>query len=383
MIHTNYPFLRSVGMMIGAIIGVGVFGLPYAFAQSGSSLGLLELLIFGAMMAILALMLGEVVVQTPGRHRIVTYLGMYLGTSWRWMTLVALGFGIWGAMLAYMVVGGQFLHVLLSPLAGGDTVAYSYLVGFLAAALVFGGLKFASKIEYIVVTILLLLFIFIILASAPHVDPSNFVALNFANAFIPYGVIIFALTGVGVIPELKDVLGSRHKRHMSGVIVTGFTIVVCLYTLFSLAVVGVTGAHTSPSAFASLIPELGETFRIVATLLGSVTILSIYMVLGVELLNTFKYDFGLPHRVAWLLVCFTPVILFALGVREFIDIIGFVGSVFNGFLGILIALSYWTMRRRGLCRTAHCINFPTLLTWLIIAVFGSGIVWELVRILVQ
>lgn len=383
MIHPNYPFLRSVGMMIGAIVGVGVFGLPYAFAQSGLSLGLLELLILGAIMAILALMLGEVVVQTPGRHRLVTYIGMYLGDSWRWVTLVALGFGVWGAMLAYMVVGGQFLHILLSPLVGGDTAMYSYLIGFLAAALVFGGLKFASKIEYIIVAILLLLFIFIILASAPHIDPSHFTAFDFSNVFIPYGVIIFALTGAGVIPELKDVLGGRHKRYMPLVIVMGFTIVMCLYALFSLAVVGVTGADTSPSAFAGLIPKLGETFRVVATLLGSVTILSIYMVLGVELLNTFKYDFGLPHRVAWLLVCFTPVILFAMGVREFIDIIGFVGGVFNGFLGILVALCYWTMRRRGLCRTPHCINFPVLLTWLVIAVFSGGIIWELVHTLVQ
>lgn len=370
-------------MMIGSIVGVGVFGLPYAFAQGGFGLGLLELLFLGGMLVILQLMLGEIVAQTPGHHRLVNYIGIYTSRFWKWVTLVALAFGVWGAMLAYMLVGGTFLHLLLSPILGGDPALYSYVLAIIASVLVFGGLVFASRIEYWVVAALLFLFTFIILASAPLIDFSHYSTLNLQDFFIPYGVILFSLSGMGIVPELKDVLGEKHKRMLSPVIMTGMGIIVVLYALFAFAVVGVTGADTSWMAFEGLVPHLGDTFRIVATLLGSLTILSIYMVLGVELLNTFKFDFNLRHGAAWFLVCAVPIVLFAMGMREFIDIIGFVGSVFGGILGILVALSYWTMRRRGICRTHHCINFPASLTWLIIAIFAAGIIFEVFTVLIN
>lgn len=383
MVHPNRPFLRSVGMMIGSIVGVGVFGLPYAFAQGGFALGLLELLFLGTLLVVLQLMLGEIVAQTPGHHRLVNYIGIYTGRLWKWVTLVALAFGVWGAMLAYMLVGGTFLHLLLSPVLGGDPALYSYAFAMIASGLVFGGLILASHIEYWVVCALLFLFAFIILASAPLVDFSHYATLNLGEFFIPYGVILFSLSGMGIVPELKDLLGQKHQRMLSPVIVTGMGIILALYALFAFVVVGVTGGETSLMAFDGLVPHLGHTFLIVATLLGSLTILSIYMVLGVELLNTFKFDFDLRHRTAWFLVCAVPIVLFMMGMREFIDIIGFVGSVFGGILGILVALSYWTMRRRGVCRTHHCINFPGSLTWLIITIFVAGIIFEVITVLLN
>jgi tyrosine-specific transport protein len=382
MVHPNRPFLRSVGMMIGAIVGAGVLGLPYAVAQGGFALGLLELLLLGALLVVLQLMLGEIVVQTPGHHRLVNYIGIYTGRFWKGVTLIALALGVWGAMLAYMLVGGTFLHLLLSPVFGGDPALYSYILATLASISVFGGLFFASHIEYWVVGALLFLFIFIMLASAPFIDFSHYTTVNLKNFFIPYGVILFSLSGMGIVPELKDVLGEKHRRLLSPVIVTGMGIIVMLYALFAFVVVGVTGTDTSFMAFDGLVPYLGETFRVVTTLLGSLIILSIYMVLGVELLNTFKFDFNLRHRTAWFLVCVVPLALFAVGMREFINIIGFVGSVFGGILGILVALSYWRMRRRGICRTHHCIHFPAPLTWLLITILAAGILWEVVVMLV-
>lgn len=383
MIHPNRPFLRSVGMMIGAIIGVGVFGLPYAFAQSGFGLGLLELLCIGGILVTLQLMLGEVVVQTPGHHRLVGYVEMYVGPMWKWVTLTALGLGIWGAMLAYMVVGGTFLHLLLSPVFGGEVAVYSYVVAGIGTLLIYGGLTLASKIEYLVVLALLFLFTFIILASIPEISFSHYTTLDVSHAFIPYGVILFSLAGMGIVPELKDVLGKKHKRQLASVIVVAMTTVLSLYALFAFAVVGVTGSETTSSAFDGLVPYLGETFLVVATVLGTLTILSIYMVLGIELLNTFKFDFHLKHRLSWLLVSAVPILLFALGMREFIHIIGFVGGVFGGFLGILVALTYWSLRRKGLCREHHCINFPAPLTWIIITVFSGGIILEVFTTLIR
>ena len=165
--------------------------------------------LLGGLLVVLQLMLGEIVAQTPGHHRLVNYIGIYTGRFWKWVTLVALSLGVWGAMLAYMLVGGTFLHLLLSPILGGGEAVYSYALAIIASALVFGGLVLASRIEYLVVGALLFLFTFIILASLPLVDVSHYTTLDLKEFFIPYGVILFSLSGMGIVPELKDVLGKR------------------------------------------------------------------------------------------------------------------------------------------------------------------------------
>jgi len=376
MRHASLPFFRSLGMMIGAMIGVGVFGLPYAFAQSGFGVGLLQLFVLGVLLVILQLMFSEVVVQTPGSHRLVSYIGLYLGPVWKWVTLLAFALGIWGAMLAYMVVGGEFLYSLLFPFLGGSPSVYAYAVAGISSLFIFGGLKYVSKMEILIISILLFLFLFIILASLPHIQLEHYATIDLSHFFVPYGVILFALAGLGIVPEIKEVLGSNHLRLMAPVIISGMCIILFIYAFFSFAIIGVSGPATTPTAFEGLVPSLGETFRIVTAMLGSVTIFSIYLILGIELLNTFKFDFHRSHRFSWVLVCLVPILFYSFGFREFIHIISFVGGVFGGILGILVALMYWVMRRSSFCKTHHCLNFPAPLTWAIIAIFSFGIIIE-------
>jgi amino acid permease len=276
-------------------------------------------------------------------------------------------------MLAYMVVGGQFLSLV----TGSASLAYPYLIGIAAAVLISGGLRLASRTEVCVVIILLFLFAFVILASVPHISPNAFFTLQPSNWFVPYGVLLFALSGFAIVPEMKDFLGGRHKRELARAIVMAMSVIVVLYACFSLAVVGVTGDTTTQVAFDGLARTLGPTFSFLAPLLGVMTVLSIYMILGMELLNILKFDFRLSHGQAWFATSLMPLLLFALGMREFIAIIGFVGSIFGGLIAILIVMSYVIMRRRGLCKEPHCINFPAVLTWMLIVVFLVGILLEI------
>jgi len=370
-------------MMIGAIIGVGIFGLPYAFAQSGIAIGLFWLIIVGGLLTILQLMFAEVVVQTEGKHRLAGYIEIYLGRKLSWIGMFGLASGIWGAMTAYIIVGGRFLFLLLNPLFGGPELVYSIIVAVVATYLIYRGLIFASKLEVILIGALLFLFTFIILLSIPEIQLGNFQVSSLSGFFLPYGVILFSMAGTGIVPELKDVLGKKQEHNLGRVIIIGMSVIMLLFGLFSLTVVGVTGAETSQTAFDGLIPVLGPTFRIVATLLGSITILSIYMVLGIELQNTLRYDFHMKRVISWLLVTGVPIILFASGVREFINLIGFVGAVFGGITGILLALTYKKMKKSPVCRSHKCLNFPDVLTWLVIAIFAGGIAFQIISIFVS
>lgn len=361
-------------MMIGAIVGVGVFGLPYAFAQSGFGVGFLWLVVVGVLLLFMQLMFGEVAIQTTGKMRLPGYVGHYIGKKWGYLALASMIFGIWGAMVAYMIVGGEFLHILLEPIFGGDVWLYSYIIAGISGMMMYGGLKRASRIESVVVVTLLFLFALIILTSLPSVQLEHYFTMDLSNVFIPYGVILFSMAGVGIVPEIKDVLGPRHKQDMGKVIMIGMGVIMAIYLLFAFAVVGVTGPETSQTAFEALSRIFGPTFTITTTLLGSLTILSIFMVLGIQAMNTFKYDFSLSHNAAWMVVMTVPVTLFAVGLREFITIAGFIGGVFGGLMGILIVMSYWKMRRSNICKQHHCAKFPGWLSGCIILMFLAGMI---------
>lgn len=372
--HPDLAWWRTVGTMIGGVVGVGVFGLPYAFAQSGWWLGLTMLLVLGFLITLLNFMYAEVVEQTSGRHRLVGYVKNYLG---RWpANLMGVVFAVYacGAMLAYVLIGGNFLHTLLSPLLGGSLIAYQLIMAACSACLTFGGIKKMAKLETFVVSGLIFLFVFMIILSLTSFEPRNIMSVHLSGWFAPYGVLFFALSGLGVIPEMKDVLGAKRRHELPHTILFGQFLILALYALFTLAVVGVTGSATTPSAFDGLTSMFGRTFAVAGSLLGSVVVLSIFSLVSVELQGVLRFDYKINQKIAWLLTVSVPVILLLLGFSQFIELISFLGAVLGGLMGIIVVIMYEKMRRAGFCPVHRCLNVPKVIVWLLIAVFAGGII---------
>jgi len=378
--HPDFAWWRTVGTMVGGMVGVGVFGLPYAFAQSGGLIGISMLLALGFLIMLLNFMYAEVVEQTPGRHRLVGYVKNYLG-QWpaNLMALVFIPYA-WGAMLAYILVGGDFLHTLLAPLLGGPLLAYQLSLAAFSAVLTFGGIKKLAKLETFIVGGLIFLFVFMILASLPFLEPRNILAAHLGNWFVPYGVLLFALSGLGVIPEMKDVLGARRRHQLPHAILFGQVVVVALYGLFALAVIGVTGPATTPAAFDGLASMFGRTFAVVGSLLGSIAILSIFSLVSIELQDIWRFDYKINQKISWLLTIIAPVIFLLFGVSQFVELIGFLGAVFGGLIGIVVVIMYEKMRQAGLCPIHKCLRVPHFVAWLLITIFVGGIIQTIFKL---
>lgn len=376
MVHPNIKFLRAIGTLIGGMIGVGVFGLPYAFAQAGFILGALIFIVVGLLVGILMLMYGQIVIEARGRHRLVGHVKHYLGERWSWITAVTHTVSLWGAMLAYIIVGGHFLYILIGPIFGGPETVYALIMAISASALIYRGLKFVSQIEVFIVITLLFLFVFIIILGFFYSTPANLTGFDWSNFFVPYGVTLFAFGGLGVIPEMRDVLGQQRNRLLQALYI-GLTIVGVLYLLFALAVVGVTGGNTSEMALNGLIPIFGAGFGVITAFLGSLTILSIFTILGIELLDLLKFDYHLKHQQAWALTMFVPIILFILGLREFIDLVGFIGAVFSAALGMIVVIVYEKMKKSRASQKNGFLNIPTPVSAIIICIFIIGALVEI------
>lgn len=377
MTESNKRWFRSVGTMIGAIIGIGVFGIPYAFAQAGFFVGLAELLVVGFLIVLLQLQYAEVTIQTPGHRRLSGLAERHLGKKWKpWVALVLFGVA-WGAMTAYIIVAGEFLFTLLGPTIGGTPFIYS--VGFFVLESIFllWGLKKISGAEVYVVGILLILFGAIVAIGLPSVQPTNLLTADLTKMILPYGVLLFAMAGLGVIPEMHDIFGEKYENRLRSATITAMVIIMLVYVVFAFAVVGVTGAGTTDEAIRGLGEALGPTVSMLGSLLGIITLVSIYMIVGIGVKDTLKWDFKMNQWASWLITISVPIGLFLVGVREFITVISFSGAVFGALTAVVVILVYEKMRPK-IEKRKHSMILPKYLSYILGAVFLCGAIVSII-----
>ena len=113
-------YLEGIGLLVGMIIGAGIFGLPYAVYSAGIFWGLLFFVVALSMLLLVSLLYGEVAYLTPGKHRFAGYVGMYLGKYEQYLSFFLILFGNYGALLVYGILGGIFLHNIFSGLGNGE-----------------------------------------------------------------------------------------------------------------------------------------------------------------------------------------------------------------------------------------------------------------------
>ncbi len=368
---------RAGESLVGAMIGVGVFGLPFAFVKAGFFVGLAYLVVLGLVIMTLQLMMAEVSLQTPGRHRIAGYVQKYFGKKWGVASALVTIAMAWGALVAYVLVGSEFLHTLLYPMIGGEI--FLYQIGFLVVGffIALHGLKAVASTEVYLVGALILALIVIIVRSLIQVDVSNLVTLDGFDVFLPYGVVLFALGGIAIVPELKDVLG-RYKSSMRTVIPLSTMLVVILYGLFVTAVVGVTGEATTQEAIAGLGAVLGPWVLILGSVLGFLAVSTSFLMNAVAVQDLLEYDFGYTRLLAWFAALSIPTIVILAGANNFIEVMSFTGGVFGGATGITAALLYLRVRKRACKSPAKCFYIPRWLCWVILGLFVIGAIIELV-----
>jgi amino acid permease len=189
----NKNFYYAIASLIGATIGVGIFGIPYVVAKTGFIWGTLSLIFLGLVSLLINLLYGEVVLATKENHRLVGYAKKYLNKWEQKIAIFALIFSCYGSMLAYLIVGGEFLHILFNGFFGFDAFTYTLFFFAVSSYLIFLGLKIVAKGELIMTYFLLLTIIVLFVKCAGSIEPTNLATLNLSDWFLPYGVILFAL----------------------------------------------------------------------------------------------------------------------------------------------------------------------------------------------
>jgi len=366
----------AVSMLIGTVVGAGIFGIPYVVSRVGFATGFFYLLILGVVIFITTLCYAEVILRTREEHQMAGYAKRYLGKWGQRMISFSLVFGIYGALLAYMVGVGDFLRALLYDFLGGTPFLYTALFFILASIAVFFGLKIVIKIEKVMVVVLIMAAILIFIFGLPYVKMENLAGFDKMNLFLPYGVILFAFTGATALVDAKKTLLGEEKKLKKSILIA-YIIVFVIYLAFSLVVCGISGKDTSPEAIIGLNSVLGDKIVVIGAILGILTMTTSFLALGLVLKEIFMCDYKFGRVLSWVYACFVPFIIFLLGLADFIKIIGMVGAITGGLQGILILMMYLKAKSKGNMEPIFSMKVPKFIIYLLCIMYGLGIIYEI------
>ena len=375
-------FILALAVLTGTIIGAGIFGIPYVVSKSGIVPGFFYLLFLGGTVLLIHLFFGEIVLRTKEKHRLPGFAQKYLGNWGKILTFLSAVFGITGALLAFIIIGGDFLKIVLSLLfpilAELPFFYFNLLFWGILSFFIFRGIKLIARAE-LLMNVALFSVIFLVFAFAlPEINFQNFVLINTNYIFLPYGVILFSLIGWSAIPEIKEILGNfKEKKNLKKIITFASIIVVGLYSLFFLVIVGVSGEKTSPEAFQGLLPFLGPQIIILGALFGILAVATSFLVLGNYFKNILKYDFRIPKQASAFIVCGLPLVLFLLGFRDFIGVIGLVGTIIGAIDGIIIILIFSKIKKLGDRQPEYSLKIPLILLYFLIGILALGAISQI------
>jgi len=362
---------QSVATLIGAIVGVGIFGIPYVVSKSGFLIGVVFLFILTLAVLLLHLYYAEIILRTPGRHRFVGYSYKYLGRFGKIIAGIISIVIFYGALLSYIIVGGSFLKIIFD----GNEFMWSIVFFFVCSLLVLFGLEFIAPLEILMSLFLVLVVILVLIIGFPYINYSNLKTIDFSNFFLPYGVIFFSLLGQVAVPEIKEILKDKSHK-IKQVIILGTVIPAIIYFLFAFIVVGITGKNTSEEAMEGLSYFFHSSYIVLVAIFGVLAVASSFLILGINLKKIFWYDYNINKHIAWLLTISVPFLAYVLNLRDFIKVIGSIGACFCAIQAIILIVIYHKAKRLSKRTPEFSLNLPVFLSWSLVIFFILGIFYQ-------
>ena len=373
----NRKFLYATSALMSTMVGVGIFGLPFAFSKSGFFVGLGFLVLITLITLLIDWMYGEIVLRTEAKHQLVGYTRLYLGPTFQKLIFFAAVFTGYSALLAYTIIAGDFLNTIFSSFFYASLQTYSLLFLSIVSLLVLRGLKTVSWIDFFVAILLFIVVILVILSGITDIQPSNLTEWNYEFWFLPYGVLLFAFSGLLGVPIQREILqGQEHRLKKS--IFWAVLLVAILYALFSFIVVGISGDTTTPDVVGGLYEYIGSNIVFLVSIFGILAISTCFLMLASGMLEIFNFDFDIPRVKAWALVVFPPAFLYLAGIRTFVNVISLAGAVAIALEGIILVFIYAKAKHKGHRVPEYSLHIPKWILYALIFVFIAGMAYAFI-----
>jgi amino acid permease len=350
--------------LFGTIVGVGVFGLPYAFAQAGYGIGLLELLAVGGLTLVALLLYADLLLVRKDHGRYLSVVGKDLNPIERGLAGLAFFGSQFGTLLAYLIAGGSFAYGAFSPFLHGNASAYVIVFWAGCSVLLLGGASLVLRVQGWLLPLLGFLVVILAVVLGPQIHVANLLVLHPDRFTLPFGIALFAFGGIASIPEIRDLVHGDRKN-MYRALSVGILLIFVFYVFFTLLVVSVTGESTTEQALEGLSGLAGPFVSIIGNLLGLAIVTGAFLAVGTSLTGTFVYDLQTRFVLAWGATVFIPLLIFLAGATNLVSVIGVTGGILAALMGVFLIIAYER------ARNSHELAKNTLAIpqWLVLLTF--------------
>ncbi len=386
-IKYDKQFFYGVALLVGTIVGVGLFGLPFIALQSSFWVMIAYFSVMTVGVVLLHHFYAEIGVHSKEKHHLPGHAEKYLGKWAKHITAFSESFGIFGAQLAYLIVGGGFLAQLFNQ-PSSHTYLYVMIFFTIGAILIWKGFKSVVETEFI---ILMLLGIMIISFFIFSIFKGTYNPISIGiheNSWAPYGVILFSLWGLAILPEIIELFPKQEKK-VNRVTFLGVTISALVYIMFIWSVLRLSGGVTSTDSLSGLQPFLPSVLYKFGLVFGLLTTFTSFLALGLAIKKLFMEDYHLPKSTSWFIAMGVPLLFYFMGFDNFLSAISISGSIGFTISGVVIFLIYLKLKKRvekkpDAERVIHHKFFThtgVIITLIILAVVGGiiSIFFELTK----
>ena len=336
-------FFFGTSLLVGTIVGVGLFSLPYVALTTSFWIVVAYFIVVGAMLLLLHHFYAEIGLHANHPHHLPGFAGRYIGKWAKRTTLISEGVGLFGAQLAYLIVGGNFLAQLFN-LSDTQYEPFFALIFFtIGGVLVWRGIKSIAETEFVLL-IMLLVFVIGFFGFSLFNGTYEPTTIGFQQEpLLPFGVVIFSLWGLSAIPELNIMFKKKEKK-INRMIITGLVLSILIYLVFIWSVLSLSGDGTTQESLAGLRAILPAGLFKFALVFGLLTTFTSFLGIGVALKRTFYDDYSLPMSTSWIIAMGVPFVLYLTGFDNFLDAISISGSIGLTISAIMIYLIYLKLK---------------------------------------
>ncbi len=338
-----HKLFLPASILAGVVIGAGMFSLPYVFQVAGIATGFSYLALFAAVFIALYFMYADVIVRTPGEHRFVGYSKIYLGKPGFWAALWIGLVELFIMLTIYLILAPSFLNLFL-PASRGVHALLFWLAG--SVAVLFNTKRIASLEFLVVIGILAIIFsVFTSGAAGFAARYPDFGAIDLTR-FFAAGPILFALSGLLGIPEIVRYFRESGVplRNLKGALLLGGTLPVLAYAGFAIGTLGISKGAVPPDAVSGF-AHMPPAFLLSIGALGFLSLISSYVVIGLNARHILRFDLGMPEWLSRGIVVLLPAALYFAGLQDFIKAVSVTGFIIMPLEAIFVILMWYKARK--------------------------------------
>ena len=337
--------------MVATTVGAGLFGLPYVVSRAGLVVGVGYLIGVSAAVIFAHTLYFKTLEAVGERKRLLGLVKEKFGSMWGTLAFVNILGGLVLALVAYLILAGQ-LTELLFPGGWIWGVLGFWLAASIPIILSLRRMVAAELIGGVIIVGAILVIFFAAWGSDIREAP----AFNVASAFLPFGVVLFALTGWTAVEPIMDY--GKKARAPSSLLLRGMAwgtvLSAALYLLFAIGIIYSAPLITEDTISGIVGWPLWKFSLLI--LLALFAIWTSYVPIGLEIRNALFHDARMSSALSALFVFAAPPVLLFLGLKDFLGVIGLAGSVFLGLEYVFIFfVAKSVLRLRGVAYGAAAV----------------------------